>query len=119
MDVFDLLRWVCVLFFLPHLASKLVRWPGIVDHYEKARWPAPRFFALFGMFVEMLIVLFLLNGTLLEISYPVAAAFLLAAAVSTVRMNGLVWRWDQGGPEFCVFWAIILGLLSAHEWGFL
>ena len=105
-------------FFLPHLGSNCLVWPNIATHFELARWPAPDFFARLGMFVEVVIVLSLVSGWFLRYGLIMGTAFLLVAAISTLRMSGLVWRWDQGGPEYPLFWAVIMGIVTAHEWGF-
>ena len=117
MDIFDLLRWVSVAFFLPHLVSKCFIWPNIAAHFELARWPQPDISARVAMLVEIVIVLSLITGWFLQYGLLIGTAFLLVAGASTLRMSGLVWRWDQGGPEYPLFWGIIMGIVTAHEWG--
>ncbi len=117
MDVFDLLKWVSVAFFLPHFLSKCIDPSRIPTHFELARWPAPRVFAGIGMFVELLVILSLVTGFLLRYGLLFGTLFLLVAAASSLRISGPAWRWDGGGPEYPVFWAVIMAIPTTHEWG--
>lgn len=116
MNLLDALRLTCGLFLLPHFVLKLPRLGQLHQFYERARLPYPRLLAPIGFVVEGLVVASLLSNRIVFYGALLGVAFMLVAALATVRLNGLgKWRWEKGGPEYPLFLAAILVILALYS----
>ena len=107
MSVIDVLRLVCGLFFLPHLVLKFVFLPDTIAFFRRARLPYPRPLIYLDAVVEIIVASLLITNVYVRYAACVAALHLLVAGVAVWIANGHTWRWNRGGPEYPIFWAIM------------
>jgi uncharacterized membrane protein YphA (DoxX/SURF4 family) len=116
MQFVDIVRLTTALFLLPHMLLKIPRLGTLHVFYERARLPYPRALALLGFAVEVIIIASLLSGVETRRGAQLGVAFLLCAALATVRTNGWgKWRWEKGGPEYPLYLAAILSIVAARS----
>jgi putative oxidoreductase len=115
MSLFDALRIALGLILLPHFILKIPRVSSLHRFYESARLPFPKLSAPIGFVAEGLVVASLLASVFVREGAALGFLFLLGAAVATVRKNGGgKWRWEQGGPEYPLFLAVVAGLIAVY-----
>ena len=102
-----LLQVLCAVWFLPHVAGKVLNYAKATGTFEAAGFRPGGTFLILTVTVELAALLGLLSGIQVRAAAVAAAAVLLGAAYSVVRINGWNWRWQKMGPEFPIFWAIV------------
>ena len=108
----EVLRLICGLFFLPHLALKFVFLEDTIAFFKRAGFSHPKPTIYLDAVVEIIVAGLLLSNTYVRYAACVAALHLLVAAVAVWIANGHTWRWNRGGPEYPIFWAIICLLVA-------
>ena len=111
----DILRLACGLFFLPHLILKFVFFNDTVAFFRRAGFSSPRIWICLNASVEVIAATMLLANIYARWGACIAAALLLVAAISIWKANGPRWRWNRGGPEYAVFWAIMCLLVANNS----
>jgi len=112
----DILRLACGLFFLPHLVLKFVFLSDTVAFFRRAgfRYPKPTIYL--DATVEIVVAAMLIGKIYVAYAACVAATHLLVAAGAAWRANGHTWRWNRGGPDYPIFWAIMCLLVAKSSW---
>lgn len=106
-DEVRFLQMLCAVWFLPHVAGKILHFEKAKRTFEAAGFRPGQVFLVLTLVMEILAALGLLFGVQTRIAGILGAAVLLGAAYAVVRINGLNWRWQKMGPEYPIFWAII------------
>lgn len=101
------LQILCAVWFLPHVAGKIMHYPKAKGTFEAAGFRPGGIFLIVTVIMEIAAMLGLLLGIQVKAASIVAAAVLIGAAYSVVRINGFNWRWQKMGPEYPIFWATI------------
>jgi putative oxidoreductase len=112
----DILRVVCGLFFLPHLALKFVFLNDTAAFFRRAGFKHPIPTIGVDACVEAVSAAMLIGKLYVPFAACVAAAHLLVAAGAVWIANGHTWRWNRGGPEYCLFWAIMCLVVAKSYW---
>ena len=112
----SLLQIVCGLFLIPHIVSKIRMPPPIVEFFEQAGLRPARFFIVSAAAVETVAVVGLTFGIYPAYAALLAAAQLLVATLSLLRVRGLLWIWHGGGVEFPVFWSLVCLAVAWMSW---
>lgn len=115
MTASDALRLSCGIFFIPHTVLKFVFFNDTVAFFHRAGYAWPRGWICIDATVEIFTAAMLLSNTNTRIAGSLAALLLTIAAISIWRANGRKWRWNRGGPEYPIFWAIMCLIVA---WGF-
>jgi putative oxidoreductase len=102
-----LLQILCAVWFLPHVAGKILHYDKAKGTFEAAGFRPGGIFLTLTVCMETAAMLGLLLGIQVGAASVLAAIVLLGAAYSVVRINGWNWRWQRMGPEFPVFWAAV------------
>jgi putative oxidoreductase len=103
----DILRLACGLFFLPHLVLKFVFFNDTVAFFRRAGFSNPRIWICLDASAEVIAATMLISNVYARWGAYIAATLLLVAAISIWRANGRKWRWNRGGPEYPLFWAVM------------
>jgi putative oxidoreductase len=112
----DILRLACGLFFLPHLLLKFVFMADTAAFFKRAGFKHPAPTICLDALVEIVAATMLIAKIYVPVAACVAAAHLLVAAVAVWIANGHTWRWNRGGPEYPIFWAIMCLLVAKGSW---
>ncbi len=102
------LRIMCGLWFAPHIFLKIKNANLAQQTFAKVGLkPGPVF-----LWITIALEALAGAGLALNIQSRIAAGlaiFVLAgASYAVLRMNGLNWRWNKGGPEFMLFWSLTI-----------
>ena len=116
MVIEDYLRLACGLFFLPHLVLKFVFLKDTEAFFARAGFRHPRPTIYFDAVVEIIVATMLIAKIYVPVAACLAAAHLLVAAGAVWIANGHTWRWNRGGPEYPIFWAIMCLLVAKASW---
>ena len=113
-----LLRVICALFFLPHLAFKTFgNPPPALEVFIAAGFKPPKFYMRLAIVVESVAGLGLLLGIYTQWAALVAAASLTVAAGAICSVNRSArWMWNLGGMEYLVFWALTCVAVAMLHW---
>lgn len=103
--IVEALQLLCGVFFLPHIVSKISDRAPSIELFTAAGLRSALPWVWAAIFVEMTVSAGLLLDVYARICAAVGALFLLAAAIVILRVSGGAWRWNQGGAEYCIFWA--------------
>lgn len=111
---FNILRLICGLFLLPHLYAKASDLPFAYRLYEDNRLYPPKAWVFACMAIEIVCAIGMVFA--IETRYVAAleAVFLVGAAFVVWRHSGGKWLWMTGGYEYCLFWAIVCGVVAMH-----
>ena len=112
----DILRIICGLFFLPHLVLKFVFLSDMAAFFRRAGFKHPIPTIGIDACVEAAAAAMLIANFYVPFAACLAAAHLLVAAGAVWIANGHTWRWNRGGPEYCLFWAIMCLLVAKSYW---
>lgn len=112
------LRFVCALFFLPHIYFKIVgNPPPALGFFVQAGFRPPALYMKLATVVESIAALGLLFGVYTHWAALLGAATLTVAAVAVCFFNRSVkWLWNLGGMEFPVFWALACIAVALLYW---
>ena len=120
-DPIVLLRLACGLFFIPHIAGKLLPPRPALNFFKAVRFPAPRFFMYLDAAVETLVCIGLVFGLYTVWAARLGALVLLLAAMAVWRLQVIQgkpkWLWNAGGMEFPLFWCLaclVVALAHGH-----
>jgi putative oxidoreductase len=118
-DPLVLLRVVCGLFFIPHIAGKLLPPQPAYGFFTAARMPAPRATMYLDAAVETLVCLGLVLGIYTVWAAWLGALVLLLAAAAVWRLQTILdkpkWLWNIGGIEYPLFWCLVcVAVALAH-----
>lgn len=115
-DPWVLLRILCGLFFIPHIAGKLVPPRPALNFFVAARLPKPVATMYLAAVVETIACIGLLLGIQTRWSALLGAAVLVVATISVHRLQVILdkpkWLWNLGGFEYPVFWALVCGIVA-------
>ena len=111
-----LLQIICGLFLIPHNVGKMMMPPPIVAFFEQAGLRPARFFMVSVAAVETVVVIGLTFGIYPAYAALLAAAQLLVATLSLLKVRGLLWIWHGGGVEFPVFWSLVCLVVAWMSW---
>lgn len=109
----DGLRLICGAFFIPHLVLKFVFFNDTVAFFKRAGIPLQKPAIFLDAVVEIIVATMLIVNVYTGFAAILAAIHLSIAGVAVWRANGHTWRWNRGGPEYPLFWALMC-LLVAH-----
>jgi putative oxidoreductase len=116
LELLDLLRIVCGLFFLPHLVLKFVFFDDTLEFFKKAGFPFAKQMILLDAAVEAVVAPMLIANIYPSYAAFIASMHLLVAGSAVWRANGHTWRWNRGGPEYAFFWSIMCLLIARGYW---
>ncbi len=104
----NLLRIVCGLLFLPHIASKLLPPHAALGFFNATGFPAPEAFMYLAAAGELTACIGLVFGIRTRWAALLGAAVLSGASVALLIVGAKsMWLWNLGGAEYPVFWAIV------------
>lgn len=110
------LRLVCGLFFIPHIAGKVLPPHPALSFFKAAGFPAPGPVMYFAALVETLTCIGLVLGIQTRLAAWLGVGILLVAAIAVYRLQGILdkpkWLWNVGGCEYPLFWALACGILA-------
>ncbi|MBC7986809.1 MAG: DoxX family protein [Sphingomonadaceae bacterium] len=106
-DPQTVLRMLCGLWFLPHIAGKLLNAQLASGTFEKVGLKPGRLFLYATVAMELLAAFGLVFGIYPRVAAALAVFVLAGASYAVLRMHGFNWRWNRQGPEYMVFWSIV------------
>lgn len=112
-DPQTILRILCGIWFLPHLAGKIRHANIAYLTFEKAGFRPGKPVLYLTAAAEGLAMAGLITGIQPRIAAALAILVLAGAGYAVVKINGWNWRWQKQGPEYTIFWAICCGLSVA------
>lgn len=101
------LQILCAVWFIPHLLGKIRHFSRAQGTFEAAGLKPGKLFILIAIGLELVAVIGLGLGIQTAFAATSAACALFGAAYAVVRINGVNWRWQNMGPEYPIFWAIV------------
>lgn len=113
-DTMDLLRILCGLFFIPHVAGKLFE-PAALGFFQAAGFKPPKFWMYTAGIVEAALTVLLVFGLFSPWAAVVATVHLCIVAGAIYRVSHGKWLWNIGGNEYAVFWALCCALVAIHD----
>jgi putative oxidoreductase len=113
-DGYVALRILVGLFLLPHAWGKVFTPAGPLGFFTATELPRPALFMYAGLVVEVIAGVALVLGISTQVAASVAAAFLLAATVATLKVSKGNWFWMVGGCEYPLFWALCCVIVAMH-----
>ena len=109
-DPIVLLRLVCGLFFIPHIAGKVLPPRPALNFFKAVRFPAPQAVMYLDAVVETLVCIGLVLGLYTVWAAWLGALVLLLAALAVWRLQAILdkpkWLWNVGGVEYPLFWCL-------------
>jgi putative oxidoreductase len=102
----DALRWVCGLFFLPHLAGKLMHPERAIGLFTEAGLKPQKLVLYLAIVLEALCAIGLILNIYARQLAMIAAVFLFVAGITVFKVTKGEWLWNRGGPDYCVFWGL-------------
>ncbi|MDD7972845.1 DoxX family protein [Roseinatronobacter alkalisoli] len=106
-DLFRLFQVICGAWFIPHLIGKIRHFGKAQGTFEAAGLKPGVVFLIAAIVMETVAVIGLGAGLAPRTGGLVGAMALLGAAYAVVRINGFNWRWQNMGPEYPLFWAMM------------
>ncbi|WP_162918826.1 DoxX family protein [Taklimakanibacter deserti] len=113
-DTVDVLRILCGLFFIPHVAGKLFE-PAALGFFQTAGFKPPKFWMYTAGVVEAILTVLLVFGLFSPWAAVVATVHLCIVAGAIYRVSHGKWLWNIGGNEYAVFWALCCALVAIHD----
>src|SRR3972149_1869499 len=111
---FNILRIICDLFLLPHLAMKLKDLAGTYELYRAWRLYPPKAWVHACIAIEIVGSIGLVFAIYTpHVAAPVAV-FMFVASWAGWRVSNGKWLWNTGGFEYPLFWAICCVVLAMH-----
>jgi len=119
-DPMVLLRLLCGLFFVPHIAGKLLPPRPALGFFTAVGFPAPAAVMNLAAAVETVVCLGLVLGLYTAWAAVLGALVLLVAAAAVWRFQALQdkpkWLWNFGGIEYPLFWCVVCIVVAlAHR----
>jgi putative oxidoreductase len=111
-NLVELLRVLCGLWFLPHMAGKAMHYRKASGTFDAAGFKPGMVFVGVTIAMEALAAIGLVFGIYPKIAAILAILVLLGASYAVVKINGFNWRWQKMGPEFPLFWSLVLALTA-------
>jgi len=108
------LRILCGLFFIPHIAAKIFARPVTQGFFEAAGYRPAAAFMYLALGIEAAVAACLIGGWWVAYAAGLAAAFMLVAALSVLKVSRGQWLWNLGGCEYLLFW---MGACAIVAWG--
>jgi putative oxidoreductase len=102
----SILRILCGLWFVPHAVLKIKNAGLAQETFSKVGLKPGKMFLSITVVLEFLATAGLISNTYPQIAAALALIVLFGASYAAIRLNGFNWRWNKGGPEFMIFWAI-------------
>jgi len=114
-----LLRFICGLFFIPHIYFKIVgNPPPALGFFTAAGFKPAGLWMRIAMVVEIVAAGGLLFGIYTPWAALLAAASLMVAAIAVCFCNKCMkWLWNLNGMEFPIFWALSCVVVAMLHWG--
>ncbi len=108
----ELLRILCGIWFLPHLAGKVMHFNKAANTFAAAGFKPGKVFLALTIAVEVAAAVGMVFGIYPRIASLLGALVLIGASYAIVKINGFNWRWQKMGPEFPVFWALLCMIIA-------
>jgi putative oxidoreductase len=112
----DAIRIIAGLFFVPHILFKVFDFSGAVEFFAKVGFPAPAVFVILAIICESAATAGMVFGLRTSFSALLGAAILGVAALAVFSAKGVVWLWNLGGVEYCLFWAVTCLVVAWAHW---
>ena len=112
----NVVRILCGLFFLPHVAWKFIGWTGTVGFFAKAGLHPPELWVYSAALIETIAAVSLVLGIYTRWAALLAAFVLFVAAAALFKVGGFKWLWNLGGFEYPVFWALACMAVALNAW---
>jgi putative oxidoreductase len=106
-DPLAILRVLCGIWFLPHCIGKMRNVYAASGTFRKAGFRPAHIFVVVTICLELAAGTGLTFGILEKAATVLAVTVLAGAAYAVVKINGWHWRWQNSGPEYMIFWAIV------------
>jgi putative oxidoreductase len=111
-SLIELLRVLCGIWFLPHMIGKAMHYAKASGTFDAAGFKPGMVFVGVTIAVEALAAIGLVFGIYPKVAAVLAILVLLGASYAVVKINGINWRWQKMGPEFPLFWSLVLALTT-------
>lgn len=102
------LRILCGVWFAPHIALKIKNANLAQETFAKVGLKPGRLFLWVTILMEALAGVGLALDYQPRIAAGLGVFVLMGASYAVLRLNGLNWRWNKGGPEFMLFWSLAI-----------
>jgi len=102
------LRILCGLWFLPHILLKIKNANLAQETFAKVGLKPGRLFLWATILMEAVAGAGLMLNFQPRLAAALAIFVLMGASYAVLRLNGLNWRWNKGGPEFMLFWSFAI-----------
>ena len=116
----NILRIICGLFYLPHIAGKFLGFgvlnPPIVKFFAAAGMSPPEVWVYIAAFAELSAAIALTLGICTRFAALGSAALMAVAVYSLQVVKGFGWTWNTGGYEYPVFWGICSLAVTVQAW---
>ena len=109
---FNLLRFICGAFLLPHIYGKFYE-PAALGFFKAAKFHPPHVWMYIAGAVETVLAIGLIFGIYTTICGAIGALHLLVAAAGVFKVTKK-WLWNIGGYEYCLFWALCCLVVAMH-----
>ena len=115
-----LLRLTCALFFIPHIAGKVLPPQPALGFFTAVRFPMPKAVMYLDAVVETVVCIGLLLGVYTAWAAWLGALVLVLAAAAVWRLQVIQgkpkWLWNIGGMEYPLFWSLVCVVVAlAHS----
>lgn len=111
MDVSNPIDWIRViagLFFVPHIAAKLMPPRVPLEFFRAVGFSAPLQVMHGAALIEVLVCIGLIFAVVPAAAAWLGAVYLLCACASVLKVGSQhPWLWNGGGIEYPAFWAAI------------
>ena len=87
---------------------------GPLGFFTATELPRPALFMYVAFVVEVIAGVALVLGMWTQVAAWVAAAFLFAATLATLKVSKGNWFWMVGGCEYPLFWALCCVIVAMH-----
>ncbi len=111
---FNILRIICGLFLLPHLAMKLKDLAGTYELYRTWRLYPPKAWVHACIAIEIVGSIGLVFAIYTRYVAALVAVFMFVASWAVWRVSNGKWLWNTGGFEYPLFWAICCVVIAMH-----
>ena len=113
----NVLRILCGVFLMPHAWGKVsgMAWnPDDLALFTKAGWVPAHFWVGVAFVAQWACAIGLILGVRTRWAALGAAALLILAAATLQVVQGFRWKWNTGGMEYLIFWAITSVMVALH-----
>lgn len=108
----ELLRVLCGIWFVPHLIGKSLNYDKAAGTFAAAGFLPGKLFVGLTIALEAVAATGLVFGVFPRLAAFLGVVVLAGASYAIVKINGINWRWQKMGPEFPLFWALVLMLTA-------